>query len=207
MSSRALFWMVSFLTCSAMVLGACGEVLGIPGEKKELPSAPDCHPELDTNVCFQCTDESCCAEYQACQADGRCVDYYKSCLPDCKKEGLTFDECVLRCDDQNGAGHAVYQPYHACTERHCLAPCTNDAPDACTACLWASCVDAVAACDNSRPCDTLLHCLLTCVSSDDHDACARDCRSGVSAVDQALLNEELTCALTYCSACGRQLPF
>jgi hypothetical protein len=202
-----------------VLLVACDSVLGIPSQESVAQSTPDasddaeeagvnaCNPDADTNDCFRCTDTHCCAEYMACHADPRCTDYYKVCIPNCEAADASIDDCIIQCDKQYGAGHVLFAPYFACSERHCLAPCNDNAPDPCVSCLYASCGDQAYACDADRQCDTLFHCLSSCNGTPNADQCSAACKQGVDQKSQDELNAELTCGVTYCQqACGSSLP-
>jgi hypothetical protein len=201
----------------------CDSVLGIPSQETlaqpSLDASDDgddagagagvnpCNPDADTNDCFRCTDTNCCSEYMACQADPRCPDYYKTCIPNCEAADASIDDCIVQCDKQYGAGHALFAPYFACTERHCLAVCDNQMPDPCTACMYSSCTDPSYACDADRQCDTLFHCLSSCNGKPFADQCSAACKAGVAQEAQDKLNAELACGVTFCqNACGSQLP-
>jgi hypothetical protein len=212
------------LVLLAALAAACDSLLGIPSQETLSTSGPapdasddttgddagggaQCNPDADTDKCFQCTDTYCCAEYSTCAADPRCGDYYKSCLPGCKADGGAYAECVVSCDKIYGAGHALFAPYFACTELHCLAPCSNGPPDGCTTCLYASCSDQAHACTADRECDTLFNCITSCNGTLDADSCSATCKQGVGQTAQDELNAELTCAVTYCqNACSGSLP-
>jgi hypothetical protein len=197
---------------------ACDSILGIPSQETLRPdgsaseggsgvSPAECNADADTDKCFQCDDVNCCAQYLACQADPRCADYYKTCIPGCKATGASYDACVVQCDKQYGAGHAIFAPYNACGQRHCLAPCSNSPPDGCTSCLYSACADQATACVGDRECDTLFNCLTTCNSQTNADQCSAACKAGVSQAAQDSVNTELACAATYCAnACGGTLP-
>jgi hypothetical protein len=195
---------------------ACDSILGIPsqetlgdgGDEGSVFTSPQCNPDADFNSkCFQCTDVSCCGEYVACHDDPRCGDYYKTCLPNCTAQDASFNDCVVRCDKQYGAGHALNAPYSACTLRHCLGPCSNGPPDPCIACLYASCGDSTYACDSDRECDTLLSCTASCNGQLNADSCSAACKAGVSQRAQSELSAQVACAITYCQkSCAGQLP-
>ncbi len=84
-----------------------------------------CNADADSSECFRCTDRNCCTQYVSCHDDPRCGDYYRTCIPNCTAAGSTYDACVVQCDKQYGAGHAIFAPYNACNQQHCLAPCLN----------------------------------------------------------------------------------
>jgi hypothetical protein len=204
----------STLFLIAVGVVSCDGILGIPSQETLSSDAgggggdqAQCNPDADTDECFQCTDTNCCDQYLACQADPRCADYYKTCIPGCTATGSTYAACVVQCDMQYGAGHAIFAPYHACTEQHCLAPCTNGTPDQCTTCIYAECADQAAACAGDRACDTLLNCLTVCNGQANSDQCSSACTQGFSQATQDEVNTELTCEVTYCqNACAGAIP-
>jgi hypothetical protein len=201
-----------------VVLSACEGVLGIPSDVTELTGdagsnrfdgAADtggiCPVSQETDQCFKCTDEKCCTEYDACKADARCGQYYKECIPTCKLAGKTYDECVVQCDGTTGAGHAVFLPYFACGELHCLAECSNDKPDPCAQCLYASCHDTSDACARDRQCDTLRSCVGVCNAAmgPSYQSCVTACNQKASLQAQDELNRFSTCSLQFCAQiCG-----
>jgi hypothetical protein len=210
--AASLAFLVLSVACADLLQIPDQETLafaGAPGAGSGLsdPSAA-CNPEADTDECFRCTDQNCCPQYLACHTDPRCGDFFQKCIPDCTATGTSYSACVVQCDGQYGGGHAVFAPYHACGQLHCLAPCLNKPPDACTACLYASCGDVAAACIGDRDCDTLLSCLIDCKERQQPDQCAAACKEGASKQAQNGSTAELTCGLTYCQdACSGSLPF
>ena len=210
---------VCFAVFFGVAVSACGAVLDIPSSVSQAvltdggaadaaadadPSADvagQCGASTDTDECYKCTDESCCNEYTACKADPRCGDYYKSCIPDCKKTGKSYDQCVVQCDGTNGAGHSTYLPYLACSELHCLAQCSNNAPDPCSQCLYASCRDQNDACLRDRQCDTLRACVGVCNAgpSVDRQSCVDACSQNAGATAQDKFNGLTTCSLQFCT--------
>jgi hypothetical protein len=202
----------SALVLVAACVAACDGILGIPSHETLNPDASEvvdtaqCDPDADTDTCFQCTDQNCCSQYVACHADPRCADYYTMCLPNCTAGGTSYSDCVVQCDGQYGAGHADFAPFNACTLQHCLGPCSNGAPDACTECLYSDCTDQAVACTGDRACDTLFACLTPCIGTANADQCTAACTQGVSQATQDKLNAELTCAVTYCSTACPATP-
>jgi hypothetical protein len=209
------------LAGSTSALG-CSAVLGITdvqldegleagadsAPKVDSAPAPDvaaqgCPASSETDECFKCTDENCCVEYAACAADPRCGDYYKQCLPSCKAAGKPYSTCVVECDKTNGAGLVLFAPYFACGQLHCLARCSNSAPDLCTQCMYGSCRDEAYACDKDRDCMVLNECVVTCLGLPNYDACAAACTDGKSAAAKQKFSVRNACLLQYCGqTCG-----
>jgi hypothetical protein len=163
-----------------------------------------CPPSKETNACFKCTDENCCDEYAACHDDPRCGTYYKTCLPQCAAQGKDSSTCVVECASDNGAGHAKFTPYFACTELHCLARCAKDqVADPCVQCMYGSCRDEAYACDADSECDLLHACMTNCLSRPDYDACTATCTRTVDDGVKRKFDARNTCGLTYCQqACA-----
>ena len=205
----------------AVAVSACGAVLDIPSDVSQAPrdggandgnlladaDNPDtdtdaqCPASQESDVCFKCTDETCCHEYDACKADPRCTSYYKQCLPDCKAAGKTYDQCVVECDGTNGAGHSEFLPYFACGELHCLAQCQNSAPDPCAQCLYASCRDPADACARDRQCDTLRACVGVCNAGPpvSYQSCVSACSQNAGPTAQDEFNRLSTCSVQFCT--------
>ncbi len=202
------------LVAVAALTVACESAIGLPDDVNvraapldagaEAEATVECAPSTETNKCFKCTDEACCKEYAACQADGRCAQYYKDCLPKCQSAGKTYFECVIECDAKHGAGHEVFAPYHACSEANCLTECSGSVDkDACKACAYASCREASRACTADRQCQVLEACIGVCDGKPSYEDCAKQCRAEASEHAADLFNRKMTCMLQYCpNACS-----
>jgi len=213
--------LLAALAGSVVVVSGCNSLLGITD--LSAPDSPDasadtaapaddagveaeaeaaaCAPSRETNLCFKCTDESCCNEYATCAADPRCAMFYKDCLPQCKADGGSFDTCVVQCDSRNGAGHALFAPYNACTSVKCLTECSDIPPDECTVCSFQTCSGPTGACKADRDCTTLTSCITACAErTPGLEKCTTDCVQGRRAETVALYDATLACYRQKCKA-------
>ncbi len=203
----------------AVVVTGCNALLGVPDDLSQSQDAADaasieatadadadaaaatCPASTETDLCFRCTDEACCNEYDACHGEPRCGQYYQSCIPACEQSGKPYHECVVACDATNQGGHVRFAPYNACSDLHCLGPCAKGkAADPCIQCAVASCVDAFSACYGDADCDTLIACINGCNGG---DSCTASCRAGKSQTALGKGDTLFACWATYCrSTCA-----
>jgi hypothetical protein len=157
--------------------------------------APVCPlPDYDKgNLCHECRNTQCCAQYSACQSSHACGDYMT-----CVKACTGGPACKLACIQKYGEGHAIAAPYLACVGAKCVGPCADkNAALTCSSCQLANCADAANACLSDPDCDTLYACESTCKGGD--DACSQKCKNAASPATQKRFNDFFFCAMLYCA--------
>jgi hypothetical protein len=147
----------------------------------------------ETDLCPQCTDESCCLEYERSRsADGL---EYRECIETCTK---SYSECVLECEAKNHDGHVAFAPYLACAEFNCVHECA--APNACASCDSARCADHRRRCSEQAQCATLTACVTVCQGS---TSCESDCKQQATTATVKLFDNWIACGKVNCAEeCG-----
>jgi hypothetical protein len=190
-------WIAGAVVAGGAAVAAAVVVLGARHDAaRATAEAPTCALDADVDdLCHQCRDQNCCAQYLACHGSAACGEYLE-CTKAC-----TTAECRLQCMREHEAGHAVAAPYVACAHASCAGPCGDKRAGPCVTCQEARCAADALRCSSDAACDTLRACITACGAG--NDRCTQACQSRASSATQGLYNALFACAITYCtSACG-----